>query len=144
MRLRQRRDGRVPLRGRRVPLPRDEHPSPGRAPGHRAHHRHRPRRATAPGGQRRAPAVHPGRHHRARTRDRGADQRRGPGRWCVPPSPGPITTLTPPDGFGTRFDTGYESGDEISQFYDNLVGKLVVWGHDRPTAIARPCGPSVS
>ncbi len=53
------------------------------------------------------------------------------------PSPGPITTLAAPDGFGTRFDTGYNSGDEISQFYDNLVGKLCVWGHDRPTAIAR-------
>jgi len=53
------------------------------------------------------------------------------------PSPGPITTLKTPDGFGTRFDTGYESGDEISQFYDNLVGKLIVWGHDRPTAISR-------
>ena len=53
------------------------------------------------------------------------------------PSPGPITTLVAPDGFGTRFDTGYESGDEISQFYDNLVGKLIVWGKDRPTAIAR-------
>ncbi|MEQ8840636.1 MAG: acetyl-CoA carboxylase biotin carboxylase subunit [Acidimicrobiales bacterium] len=53
------------------------------------------------------------------------------------PSPGPITTLKTPDGFGTRFDTGYESGDEISQYYDNLVGKLIVWGHDRPTAISR-------
>jgi len=53
------------------------------------------------------------------------------------PSPGPITTLKAPDGFGTRFDTGYESGDEISQFYDNLVGKLCVWGTDRPTAIRR-------
>ena len=53
------------------------------------------------------------------------------------PSPGPITTLVAPDGFGTRFDTGYESGDEISQFYDNLVGKLIVWGKDRPTAIRR-------
>ena len=53
------------------------------------------------------------------------------------PSPGPITKLAAPDGFGTRFDTGYNSGDEISQFYDNLVGKLIVWGHDRPTAIRR-------
>jgi acetyl-CoA/propionyl-CoA carboxylase biotin carboxyl carrier protein len=53
------------------------------------------------------------------------------------PSPGPITTLVAPDGFGVRFDSGYHSGDEISQFYDNLVGKLVVWGRDREIAIAR-------
>jgi acetyl-CoA/propionyl-CoA carboxylase, biotin carboxylase, biotin carboxyl carrier protein len=53
------------------------------------------------------------------------------------PSPGHITTLVPPDGFGTRWDGGYESGDTVSQFYDNLVGKLIVWGLDRPTAIAR-------
>jgi acetyl-CoA/propionyl-CoA carboxylase biotin carboxyl carrier protein len=53
------------------------------------------------------------------------------------PSPGPITKLVPPDGFGVRFDTGYLSGDEISQFYDNLVGKLVVWGRTREVAIAR-------
>ncbi|MGD9703350.1 MAG: acetyl-CoA carboxylase biotin carboxylase subunit [Acidimicrobiia bacterium] len=53
------------------------------------------------------------------------------------PSPGPIRKLVPPDGFGIRFDAGYESGDEISQYYDNLVGKLIVWGKDRPTAIAR-------
>jgi len=53
------------------------------------------------------------------------------------PSPGPITQLVAPDGFGVRFDSGYHSGDEISQFYDNLVGKLVVWGRDRDVAIAR-------
>ena len=53
------------------------------------------------------------------------------------PSPGPITKLLPPDGFGVRFDSGYHSGDEISQFYDNLVGKLVVWGRDRDVCIAR-------
>lgn len=53
------------------------------------------------------------------------------------PSPGRITRLHTPDGFGTRFDTGYDAGDEISQFYDNLVGKLIVWGRDRDTAIAR-------
>ncbi len=53
------------------------------------------------------------------------------------PSPGPITGLRAPSGFGTRWDGGYEAGDEISQFYDNLVGKLICWGRDRPTAIAR-------
>ncbi len=53
------------------------------------------------------------------------------------PSPGTITKLTTPDGFGTRFDGGYEAGDTVSQFYDNLVGKLIVWGKDRDTAIAR-------
>jgi acetyl-CoA/propionyl-CoA carboxylase biotin carboxyl carrier protein len=53
------------------------------------------------------------------------------------PSPGPISKLVAPDGFGVRFDAGYETGDEISQYYDNLVGKVIVWGKDRPTAIAR-------
>ena len=53
------------------------------------------------------------------------------------PSPGPIVKLVAPSGFGVRFDGGYETGDTISQYYDNLVGKLIVWGKDRPTAIAR-------
>lgn len=53
------------------------------------------------------------------------------------PSPGTISKLSVSDGFGVRFDSGYESGDTVSQYYDNLVGKLIVWGQDRDVAIAR-------
>jgi acetyl-CoA/propionyl-CoA carboxylase, biotin carboxylase, biotin carboxyl carrier protein len=53
------------------------------------------------------------------------------------PSPGPVSKLVPAQGFGIRWDGGYESGDEVSQYYDNLVGKLICWGKDRDTAIAR-------
>jgi len=53
------------------------------------------------------------------------------------PCPGTITSMTTPGGFGTRFDSGYESGDEVSQFYDNLIGKLIVWGVTREIATAR-------
>jgi len=53
------------------------------------------------------------------------------------PSPGLITKLDVASGFGVRWDGGYETGDEISQYYDNLTGKLCVWAKDRTTAIAR-------
>ena len=53
------------------------------------------------------------------------------------PAPGTITKLTPPQGYGVRWDDGYQEGDEVSQFYDNLVGKLCVWGVDREIAITR-------
>lgn len=53
------------------------------------------------------------------------------------PSPGTISKIVPPSGYGTRWDGGYESGDTVSQYYDNLVGKLICWGDTRQAAIDR-------
>ena len=53
------------------------------------------------------------------------------------PSPGRITGWLPPGGPGVRVDSHVYTGYEIPPFYDSLIGKLIVWGKDRNTAIKR-------
>jgi acetyl-CoA carboxylase biotin carboxylase subunit len=36
-----------------------------------------------------------------------------------------------------RVDTWLEPGVEVPPFYDSLLAKLIVWGPDRPTCLAR-------
>jgi 3-methylcrotonyl-CoA carboxylase alpha subunit len=53
------------------------------------------------------------------------------------PSSGPILYARPPEGPGVRFDSGIETGSEVTVHYDPLLAKIVTWGATRDEAIAR-------
>ncbi len=53
------------------------------------------------------------------------------------PSPGTMTSLREPHGYGVRLDSGVASGSNIPMNYDPLLAKLCVWGRTRAEAIAR-------
>jgi acetyl-CoA carboxylase biotin carboxylase subunit len=53
------------------------------------------------------------------------------------PRPGRITAWEPPAGDHIRLDSHCEPGYLVPPYYDSMIGKLLVHGPDRATAVAR-------
>ena len=53
------------------------------------------------------------------------------------PGAGVVEAFHTPGGPGIRMDSHLYPGYEVPPFYDSLLGKLIAWGPDRATAIAR-------
>jgi acetyl-CoA carboxylase biotin carboxylase subunit len=53
------------------------------------------------------------------------------------PNPGRISGYLAPGGMGVRMDSHVYTDYDIPPYYDSLIGKLIVWGPDRATAIKR-------
>ncbi len=53
------------------------------------------------------------------------------------PNPGTLVKYKEPGGPGIRIDSGVVQGSEISQYYDNMIAKLIVTGSDREEVIHR-------
>ena len=53
------------------------------------------------------------------------------------PSPGKITQLHFPGGPGVRVDTHLYDGYTVPPHYDSMIGKLITYGEDRASAMAR-------
>jgi acetyl-CoA carboxylase biotin carboxylase subunit len=53
------------------------------------------------------------------------------------PQAGTVEAYQAPGGPFVRIDSHLYAGYEVPPYYDSLLGKVIVWGPDRPTAIAR-------
>ena len=53
------------------------------------------------------------------------------------PSPGKIINFHTPGGPGIRVDSGCYSGITIPPYYDSMIAKLIVFGQDRDSCLAR-------
>lgn len=53
------------------------------------------------------------------------------------PSPGKIKEFHAPGGLGIRVESHLYSGYSVPPHYDSMIGKIISWGEDRDTAIAR-------
>ena len=53
------------------------------------------------------------------------------------PGTGTVERYHAPGGPGVRMDSHLFTGYDVPPYYDSLLGKLIVWGPDRATAIAR-------
>ncbi len=53
------------------------------------------------------------------------------------PCSGKLSKFQMPQGPFVRVDAGYKQESEVSQWYDNLVAKIIVWGRNRSEAVAR-------
>lgn len=53
------------------------------------------------------------------------------------PNPGKIEVFHSPGGLGVRLDSALYVGYTIPPYYDSMIAKLIAYGHDRATAIAR-------
>jgi len=52
------------------------------------------------------------------------------------PGAGKLISVSPPTD-QARVDTGVQTGDEVSAFYDPMIAKLIVWDKDRATALKK-------
>ena len=53
------------------------------------------------------------------------------------PSPGHVREFHAPGGLGVRVESHLYDGYTVPPHYDSMIGKLITWGDDRQTAIAR-------